>query len=134
MMYNSLDRLLDGLAATLRDEVAAHVADPYVRAQAQAAAELIAHLAEHVEWRCDQLRTEIDAARSALHLDAEQAPTTIIDNHELIATHDALLVSIADAQQSSTDSADAGAIDEFVRRYHANELVRFTAARNRARK
>jgi len=134
MMYNSLDRLLDGLAATLRDEVAAHVADPYVRAQAHAAAEVIEHLAEHVEWRCDQLRTEIDAARSALHFDAQPATTTIIDNHELIATHDALLVTIADAQRSSTEAVDAAAIDEFVRHYHANELVRFTAARNRARK
>jgi hypothetical protein len=133
MMYNSLDRLLDGLAATLRDEVAAHVDDPYVRAQAHAAAELIAHLAEHVEWRCNQLRTEIDAARVALRLDAEPA-TTIIDNHDLITTHDALLVAIADAQSSPAANDDAAAIDEFVRHYHANELDRFIAARKRARR
>ncbi|MEO8692389.1 MAG: hypothetical protein ABI658_02670 [Acidimicrobiales bacterium] len=133
MMYNSLDRLLDGLAATLRDEVAAHVDDPYVRAQAHAAAELITHLAEHVEWRCDQLRTEIDAAHAALRLDSAPA-STITDNHELVATHDALLLAIADAQRSSAAEDDAAAIDEFVRHYHGNELDRFTAARYRTRR
>ncbi|MEO5840409.1 MAG: hypothetical protein ABIQ73_11965 [Acidimicrobiales bacterium] len=133
MMYNSLDRILDGIAATLRDEVATHVDDPYVRAQAQAAAELIAHLAEHVEWRCDHLRAEIDAACVALHLDAEPA-TTIIDNNALIETHDALLVALADVQRAAGPNVDPGAIDAFVRHYHANEVDRFIAARNRARK
>jgi len=128
MMYNSLDRLLDGIAATLRDEVAPLVDDPYVRAQTHAAAELIAHLAEHVEWRGDQLRAEIDAARAALHLDDDP----VIGNRELIETHDALLVAIAEAQRSTT--ADSDQIDAFVRRYHANELDRFVAARHRARK
>ena len=145
MMYNSLDRLLDGIAVTLRDEVAPQVDDPYVRAQAHAAAELIAHLAEHVEWCCDQLRTEIDAARVVLHL-ASDPPATlpalevpIIDNHQLIETHDALLVAMAELQRSSATIDDparaelASAIDTFVRHYHANELDRFSAARSRAR-
>ena len=146
MMYNSLDRLLDGIAATLRDEVAPHVDDPYVRAQAHAAAELIAHLAEHVEWRCDQLRAEIDAARVVLRgdddpvlpaLGAARAPT-IIDNQELIDSHDRLLVEVAELQQSpaAIDSANeelVSTIDTFVRKYHANELDRFAAARRRAR-
>ena len=128
MMYNSLDRLLDGIAATLRDEVAPLVDDPYVRAQTHAAAELIAHLAEHVEWRCDQLRAEIDAARAVLHLDDDP----VIGNRELIETHDALLVAIADAQRSPT--ADSEQVDDFVRRYHASEFERFAAARHRVRK
>ena len=132
MMYNSLDRLLDGIAATLRDEVAPHVDDPYVRAQAHAAAELIAHLSEHVEWRCDQLRASIDAARLVLRVD--DPAVSIIDNQELIATHDALLLAVAERQRSSVDTGDRGTIDAFVRRYHANELDRFAAARRRARK
>jgi hypothetical protein len=131
MMYNSLDRLLDGIAATLRDEVAPHVDDPYVRAQAHAAAELIAHLAQHVEWRCDQLRAEIDAARLVLRVDGDGL---VLDNQELIATHDALLVAVAERQRSSVDTGDRDTIDAFVRRYHANELDRFAAARRRARK
>ena len=141
-MYNSLDRLLDGIAATLRDEVAPLVDDPYVRAQAHAAAELIAHLAEHVEWRCDQLRAEIDAARIVLRRDEDPPVLSalgparvrmIIDNQELIATHDALLVAIAELQRSSVETADRETIDTFVRHYHANELDRFAAARRRAR-
>jgi len=131
MMYNSLDRLLDGIAATLRDEVAAHVDDPYVRAQAHAAAELIVHLAEHVEWRCDQLRAEIEAARVVLRIDDDGL---VLDNKELIATHDALLVAVAELQRSSVDTAERDMIDAFVRHYHANELDRFTAARQRVRR
>ena len=141
MMYNSLDRLLDGIAATLRDEVAPHVDDPYVRAQAHAAAELIAHLAEHVEWRCDQLRAEIEAARVVLLGDDDPVLPALgaaragvmIDNQELIATHDALLVAVAELQRSSVSTADLETIDAFVRRYHAAELDRFSAARRRAR-
>ena len=132
MMCNSLDRLLDGIVRTLRDDVAAQVEDPYVRAQAHAAAELIAHLAEHVEWRCDQLRDEIDAARVVLRLDAEPA-SAITDNRDLIRTHDALLATIADRQRASTDTADAESLDDFVRDYHSHELDRFVAARARAR-
>ena len=132
-MYNSLDRLLDGIAATLRDEVSPHVDDPYVRAQALAAAELIAHLAEHVEWRCDQLRAEIDAARVVLRTD-DGTTAMIIDNQELIATHDRLLGAVAELQRSTAESTDHETIDNFVRKYHANELDRFAAARRRARK
>jgi len=133
MMYNSLDRLLDGIAATLRDEVAPHVDDPYVRAQAHAAAELIAHLAEHVEWRCDQLRAEIDAARVVLGVDDDPA-VRMIDNQVLVDTHDRLLVAVAELQQSTAETANHETIDNFVRTYHANELDRFAAARRRARK
>ena len=133
MMYNSLDRLLDGIAATLRDEVAPHVDDPYVRAQAHAAAELIAHLAEHVEWRCDQLRAEIDAARVVLGVDDDPA-VRMIDNQELVDTHDRLLVAVAELQQSTAETTNHETIDNFVRTYHTNELDRFAAARRRARK
>lgn len=130
MMFNSLDRLLDGIATTLRDEVAPRVDDAYVRAQAHAAAELLAHLAEHVEWRCDQLRVEIDAARTVLRIDEDPA-TQITDNHELIVIHDALLETVAGLQRSTSASTT---LDDFVRSYHAHELELFAAARSRARR
>jgi hypothetical protein len=142
MMFNSLDRLLDGIATTLRDEVAPRVDDDYVRAQAHAAAELLAHLAEHVEWRCDQLRVEIDAARAALGIDDDPS-TQITDNHELIVIHDALLTAVAGLQRSTSVSTERGEndastlstnLDEFVRGYHAHELELFAAARARARR
>jgi hypothetical protein len=125
MMHNSLDRLLDGIAATLRDEVAPQLQDHYVRAQAQAAAELLAHLAEHVEWRCDQLRAEIDAVRELLASDSVPRADTILDNRALIETHDALLRAMA--------SQPTPVLDDFARQYHARELERFAAARARIR-
>jgi hypothetical protein len=125
MMYNSLDRLLDGMAATLRDDIAPQVDDPYVRAQAQTAAELLAHLAEHVEWRCDHLRAEIDAARAALPHDTTPPAATIIQNHALIETHERLLHEIA--------TQSGAALDAFARRYHALDYERFVSARDRIR-
>ena len=125
MLYNSLDRLLDGIAATLRDDVAPHVDDPYVRAQAQTAAELLAHLAEHVEWRCDHLRAEIDAARAALPHDVTPPAETILDNQVLVATHERLLHEVATELGPS--------LDAFARRYHALDYERFAAARERIR-
>ena len=125
MMYNSLDRLLDGIAAALRDDIAPLVDDPYVRAQAQTAAELLAHLAEHVEWRCDHLRTEIEAARAALPHDTTPPAATILDNHVLVETHERLLHEVATESGSS--------LDAFARRYHALDYERFAAARDRIR-
>ena len=125
MMYNSLDRLLDGIAATLRNDIAPEVDDPYARAQAHAAAELLAHLAEHVEWRCDHLRAEVDAARAALPHDATPPAATIIDHHELVETHKRLLREIA-AQTGPS-------LDAFARQYHALDYDRFVAARDRIR-
>jgi hypothetical protein len=125
MMYNSLDRLLDGIAATLRDEIAPQLHDPYARSQAQAAAELLAHLAEHVEWRCDQLRTEIDAARALLPSHPVPPADSILDNRVLIETHDGLLRAVA--------REPTAVINDFARLYHARELERFAAARTRIR-
>ena len=125
MMYNSLDRLLDGIAATLRNDIAPQIDDPYARAQAHAAAELLAHLAEHVEWRCDHLRAEIDAARAALPGDATPPAATIVDHRALVETHERLLREIA-AQPGSS-------VDAFARQYHALDFDRFAAARDRIR-
>jgi hypothetical protein len=125
MLYNSLDRLLDGIAATLRDEIAPRLPDPYARGQAHAAAELLAHLAEHVEWRCDQLRTEIDAARALVPSHGVPPADSILDNRVLIETHDGLLRAMAYEPTAVSD--------DFARHYHARELERFAAARARIR-
>jgi hypothetical protein len=129
MMHNSLDRILDGIAATLRNDIVPRLDDPFVRAQAQTAAELLAHLAEHVEWRCDQIRAEIDAARALLPADDPARPSVaadaILDNRELIATHDALLRAMA--------TQPLAVLDRFARQYHEREQERFAAARARIR-
>ena len=51
MMPNSLDRLFGGICVALRNDVRPAVSDRYAQAQIDAAIELLANLAEHVEWR-----------------------------------------------------------------------------------
>lgn len=52
-MQNSLDRLLTGIVDALREVVAPATDDPYARAQAEAAADLLANLQPRVTWRID---------------------------------------------------------------------------------
>ena len=71
-MQNSLERLFDGVVTSLRDDVAPAVDDPYARAQVAAAIELLANLAERVEWRSDLLRDEIEQVRAVLETARER--------------------------------------------------------------
>lgn len=58
MLQNSLDRLFEGMAASLHEVVVPALDDPFAKAQAVAVAELLGNLAARVEWRCaDQLAT-----------------------------------------------------------------------------
>jgi hypothetical protein len=50
MMHNSLDRLLSGIALSLTEVIAPALSDPYARAQALAAAEIVANLAPRITW------------------------------------------------------------------------------------
>jgi hypothetical protein len=65
-VQNSLDRLFDGIAASLRENVAPAVDDPFAKAQVAATIELLANLAVRVEWRADLLREEIERIRAVL--------------------------------------------------------------------
>ncbi len=100
-MQNSLDRLFEGLATTLRDDVLPAVEDPFARSQVLAAAELLANLAERVEWRCDDLRDEIAAIRATLGRDAQPLPT---DNAGLVELRRAELDELARAQEQGLDT------------------------------
>ena len=62
-MQNSLERLFDGIATSLRENVAPAVEDPFAKAQVAATIELLANLAVRVEWRADLLREEIERIR-----------------------------------------------------------------------
>jgi hypothetical protein len=69
-MPDSPQRLLQGIAVALTEEVAPHVDDPFARMQCKAAAELLANLADELDWaqaplqrRNDELRTILDALR-----------------------------------------------------------------------
>lgn len=71
-MQNSLERLFDGIATSLREDVSPAVEDPYARAQVSAAIELLANLAVRVEWRADLLREEIAHVRTVLETAPER--------------------------------------------------------------
>ena len=65
-MQNSLERLFEGTAASLREHVLPLLDDPYARAQVAAATELLGNLATRVEWRADQLAEEVGRIREVL--------------------------------------------------------------------
>ena len=65
-VQNSLERLFDGIATSLRENVAPAVEDPFAKAQVAATIELLANLAVRVEWRADLLREEIERIRLVL--------------------------------------------------------------------
>jgi len=72
-MQNSLERLFEGMATSLREDVAPALEDPYARAQVSATIELLANLAVRVEWRADLLRDEIERIREVLETASERA-------------------------------------------------------------
>jgi hypothetical protein len=100
-MQNSLERLFDGIATSLREDVAPAVEDPYARAQVGAAIELLANLAVRVEWRADLLREEIARVRTVLET-APGRPTLLGEpvpdgGPGLAASHAAHLDALAHA-------------------------------------
>jgi hypothetical protein len=65
-MQNSLERLFEGLAASLREVIAPASTDAYARGQALAAAEIVENLATRVEWKAERLRDETARIRPLL--------------------------------------------------------------------
>jgi hypothetical protein len=101
-VQNSLERLFEGLATSLREDVAPAVEDPYAKAQVSAAIELLANLAVRVEWRADLLREEIERIRSVL--DTAGARPAVLD--EPIPTDGAALVASRAAHLDALASSD----------------------------
>jgi hypothetical protein len=66
MMQNSLRRLLEGTVRALVDDVTPAVEDPYARAQALAAADLLANLVDRVGWAPEYLLWWTTRARDLL--------------------------------------------------------------------
>lgn len=95
MMQNSLDRLFEGLAASLRDSVLPSVDDPYARSQVRAAIELLGNLSTRVEWRRDQLEAVVDHIASALATAGIESPQRTGDLLEDRTTHLAALAAAA---------------------------------------
>jgi hypothetical protein len=101
-MQNSLERLLAGIAQSLREVVRPAVADPYAAAQAAAAAELLDNLAARVEWRRDLL-LERAAAVAALLARAgrrPEPPDEAMSGDELAESLRRLLAELAAVQEA----------------------------------
>ena len=110
-MQNSLERLFDGIAASLREDVAPAVEDPYAKAQVAATIELLANLAVRVEWRADLLREEIERIRAVLET-APERPAVLdapvpLDGAGLLASRAAHLDALAQADPAEDASARA---------------------------
>jgi hypothetical protein len=65
-MQNSLDRLFEGIATSLRETVLPAVEDPYARSQVTAAIELLGNIAARVQWRTDQIDHLVGRIREVL--------------------------------------------------------------------
>lgn len=101
-MQNSLERLFEGIAVSLRDVVLPEVGDPYARSQLRAAIELLGNLSTRVELRHDQLETLIERIATALTESGITPPDRTDDPLEDRKTFLAAL-----AQWASPDLPDA---------------------------
>ena len=117
-MQNSLARIFDGIATSLRDDVVPAVEDPYARAQVTATIELLGNLAERVEWRSDRLREEIERIRAVL----ETAPARAAVLETPIPTDNAALVAARTAHLDVL--TEAGVDDDALRDFLAGQLER----------
>lgn len=65
-MNNSIDRLLDGISATLRENVIPRIEDAYARGQAVGIIDVLSNLKPRIDWAHEPLKAEIEELHSAL--------------------------------------------------------------------
>jgi hypothetical protein len=94
MMQNSLERLLAGVAAALREDIAPALEDEFARGQALAGAEILENLVPRVQWRVDDAEAVIALIRPLL---SEPPPEGDRDAH---------LLALADAQRAGRPAMD----------------------------
>ena len=71
-MNIALERLLEGIVTTLRNDVIPHVVDPYARGQAVGVIDLLNNIAPKLEWARGPLLGEIEEKRGLLRAVAER--------------------------------------------------------------
>lgn len=69
-----LNRLIEGIIATMRSDVIPHVADPYARGQAVGVIDLLNNIAPRVEWAQAPLARLVEEKRGLLAEIAALAP------------------------------------------------------------
>jgi hypothetical protein len=114
----SVERLLDGIAEALAEEVLPHVQDELAQMQLKAAAELLRNLAARVEWHPRELEAEcarLEELASLLGAEPEAPAEGLAERHE------ALLARVAAALRRLEEDpgGDAAARAEVHRRLRA---------------
>ena len=95
MMQNSVERLLLGVAAALREEILPQLDDDFARGQALAGAEILENLAPRVQWRTDDAEAVIALVRPFLKRDCPS-----------LCSRDEYLRALAEAQREGTRALD----------------------------
>jgi hypothetical protein len=73
-MNIGLERLLDGIMTTLRNDVIPHVTEAYARGQAVGVIDLLNNIAPRLEWARGPLLIDIEEKRALLHAVAKILP------------------------------------------------------------
>jgi hypothetical protein len=73
-MNIGLERLLDGIMTTLRNDVIPHVNEAYARGQAVGVIDLLNNIAPRLEWARGPLLVDIEEKRAVLHAVAKLLP------------------------------------------------------------
>jgi hypothetical protein len=131
-MNIALERLFEGIIATLRADVIPHVGDPFARGQAVGVIDLINNIGPQVEWARAPLLQKVRERRQLLRTVAgllgtidgdEAASSETMDSAELSRERDRLDVAICEAMATAharcmTDEAARHALGLIVRHAH----------------
>jgi hypothetical protein len=105
-MNIALDRLIEGIVATLRSDVIPNVTDAYARGQAVGVIDLLNNIAPRIEWAQRPIQEAVEEKRALLAEIARLSPAVVPDvprseaastAEELLAQRGALDARIGDA-------------------------------------
>ncbi|MCR5855810.1 hypothetical protein [Mesorhizobium sp. J428] len=118
-----LQRMIDGIIATMRSDVIPHVADSYARGQAVGVIDLLNNIAPRVEWAQAPLARQIEEKRALLAGIAEVVPGALPDTADAqAATAEELLLA-----KGMLDAAIGDAIAAIWPRRHEPDFARAAA-------
>jgi hypothetical protein len=139
-MNNSLERLVEGIIATLRSHVIPNVSNAYARGQAIGVIDLLNNIAPRVEWARAPIAEAVAARRKAIHEARALLPKAPMggegpcdqalasaNSKDLAAERDRLDGEIADLlvfAHRSAASNDVAAAIALLRRHMHDELTR----------
>jgi hypothetical protein len=124
-MQNSLERIFEGLEATLRDVVAPTITDSYILTQITSVAEIVGNLASRVEWRSDHLLDVSVRVRPILEKAGgplPAMPSSASSNAELLQSRDDHLAALGQVQRS-LETVDNDEVEALIREFLAWQVA-----------